>query len=233
MNIALILSGGTGTRMGMDIPKQYISVNGRMIVEYCMDVIFSSALIDKVCVVADAGWHSYMEVRIANMKKRHNVDKFMGFALPGETRQLSVVNGLEKIMEFAGKEDFVMIHDGARPLVTHDIIQRCFECVEGHEGVMPVLPMKDTIYMSEDGQSISGLIKREKVFAGQAPEVFALGKYYSACKALKPEKMLAIKGSSEPAVLYGMDIVMTRGDESNYKITTPDDLRRFEEYVRR
>ena len=78
MNIALILSGGTGTRMGMDIPKQYIRVNGRMIVEYCMDVIFSSALIDKVCVVADAGWHSYMEVRIANM----NTTWINSWALP-------------------------------------------------------------------------------------------------------------------------------------------------------
>ena len=74
---------------------------------------------------------------------------------------------------------------------------------------------------------------RGKVYAGQAPEVFLLGKYYEANRALLPDKILEINGSTEPAVMAGMDIVMIPGDERNFKITTAADLERFREIVQK
>lgn len=85
--------------------------------------------------------------------------------------------------------------------------------------------------LSEDGKCISSLLDRSKLFAGQAPEAFKLGKYYDANSALLPEKILLINGSTEPAVLAGMDIVMIPGDENNFKITTRPDFERFEEIL--
>ena len=87
--------------------------------------------------------------------------------------------------------------------------------------------MKDTVYQSRDGKAISSLLDRNSIFAGQAPEVFLLGKYYEANRRLFPEKILEIKGSTEPAIMAGMDIVMIPGDEGNFKITTREDLERF------
>lgn len=96
---------------------------------------------------------------------------------------------------------------------------------------MPVLPMKDTVYLSSNGQKVNSLLDRNHVFAGQAPELFLIGKYYAANQELLPDKILNVHGSTEPAILYGMDIVMIPGDENNFKITTIQDLEKFRRTV--
>ncbi|MCH5186023.1 MAG: 2-C-methyl-D-erythritol 4-phosphate cytidylyltransferase [Oscillospiraceae bacterium] len=230
MNVAIVLSGGTGTRLGGDIPKQYIRVNNKMIIGYCLDTVINHGMIDAVQIVADRDWHEPIMHEINKMNISASV--FKGFSLPGKTRQLSIFNGLEDVMKYAGEDDYVIIHDAARPLVSAETIADCLDKAREHDGAMPALPMKDTVYFSEDGRTISSLLKRESIFAGQAPEAFALGAYYRANKSLMPDKILKINGSAEPAVMAGMDIAMTNGDENNFKITTKADLERFCEIIR-
>ena len=120
-----------------------------------------------------------------------------------------------------------MIHDAARPMLSDEQITACLTEIEGHDGILPVLPMKDTVYMSEDGKRVFSLMDRSKIFSGQAPESFVLGKYLEANRRLLPDRILKINGSTEPAVMAGMDIAMIAGDENNFKITTQADLNRF------
>ena len=127
--------------------------------------------------------------------------------------------------------DYVLIHDAARPLLSAELISDCLEAVRGHDGVLPVLPMKDTVYRSADGRSITSLLDRSTVFAGQAPEVFLLGRYLQASRRLLPDAILRINGSTEPAIMDGMDIAMIPGDEGNFKITTKEDLERFRRII--
>ena len=224
MNIALVLAGGTGTRLGADIPKQYIEVRGKMIIDYCLETMEHSNDIAEVWIVADEMWREHIK----------KVDKFKGYACPGRNRQLSIYNGLKAIEEsLTGeeKEVNVLIHDAARPFLTEKLIRECFKAVEGHDGVLPVLPMKDTVYYSEDGKVISSLINRDKLYAGQAPELFRLQPYIQANEALLPDKIFLVNGSTEPAIMAGMDIVMIPGDENNYKITTKTDMKRFTEMM--
>ncbi len=228
MNIALILSGGTGTRMGTDIPKQYIKINGRPVISYCMERLFSHEGIDAVQIVADSMWRE----TISEMKEKVAWRKFRGFSEPGENRQLSILNGLEDIRGYAQEGDYVLVHDAARPLLSKALITGCLDAVKGHDGALPVLPVKDTVYASTDGKRICSLLKREEIFAGQAPEVFVIGKYYEANRRLTAEEVLKINGSTEPAVMAGMDIVMIPGDERNFKITTREDMERFCEIIR-
>lgn len=112
-------------------------------------------------------------------------------------------------------------------------ISDCLKAAKGHDGALPVLPMKDTVYLSENGKMVSSLLDRGKIYAGQAPEAFVFGKYYEANRALLPDKILEINGSTEPAVMAGMDIAMIPGDERNFKITTAADLERFREIVQK
>ena len=224
MNIALVLAGGTGTRLGADIPKQYIEVRGKMIIDYCLETMEHSNDIAEVWIVADEMWHEHIK----------KVDKFKGYACPGRNRQLSIYNGLKAIEESLAdkeKEVNVLIHDAARPFLTEKLIRECVKAVEGHDGVLPVLSMKDTVYYSEDGKVISSLINRDKLYAGQAPELFRLQPYIQANEALLPDKILLVNGSTEPAIMAGMDIVMIPGDENNYKITTKTDMKRFTEMM--
>lgn len=234
MNIALILSGGTGTRLGADIPKQYIEIEGRPVISYCMEQLAKHEGIDAVQIVAERQWHETILKCLEkyDCPKCGDKGKFCGFSEPGENRQLSIINGLEDISRYASKSDIVMIHDAARPLISAQMISDSLLAVEGHDGVLPVLSMKDTVYKSADGKKISALLDRSRIFAGQAPETFRLGRYYEANRKLLPEKIRAVNGSTEPAVMDGMDIVMIPGDERNFKITTREDMERFCEIIR-
>lgn len=228
MIIALILSGGTGTRLGSDIPKQYIEVGGRPVITYSIERLYRHSGIEAIQIVADPAWQG----KISNWLTAYGFSgKFKGFSRPGGNRQLSILHGLEDIREYAKESDYVFIHDAARPLLTKKQITDCIESVVGHDGVLPVLPMKDTVYLSTDGKKITALLNRSEIYAGQAPELFRLGSYYEANCRLLPEQIWQINGSTEPAILAGQDVVMIPGDEGNFKITTKEDLERFQKIV--
>lgn len=228
MNIALILAGGTGTRLGSNIPKQYMEVNGEMVILHCLAVFGMHPQIEAIQIVAHREWHD--EIR-GTMPEDVRA-KFRGFSEPGLNRQLSIYSGLRDVMEYASETDIVIIHDAARPLVSEAMLSACIEACAMHDGALPVLPMKDTVYLG-DGSRITSLLDRNTVYAGQAPEAFALGRYYEANKKLLPDKILQINGSTEPAIMAGMDIAMIPGEESNFKITTRADLERYQEIMRK
>lgn len=220
MNIAIILAGGTGTRLGADRPKQYLEINNRPIIAYSMQAVTACTAIDVIWIVADEMWRDYIREHVC-------MEKVKGFSQPGTNRQLSIWNALCDMREETDPDAKVFIHDAARPVLTEDMIIQYLEAAEGHDGVLPVLPMKDTVYLSKDGKTITSLLERKEVVAGQAPEVFVYEKYYRANEALLPDKILQINGSTEPAIMAGMDIATIPGDERNFKITTQADLERF------
>ena len=108
MNIALILSGGTGTRLGSNIPKQYIEVNGRMIISYCLELFCEHSDIDKIQIVAEREWQEEILKEVEKYDTKH---KFCGFSAPGEMRQSSILYGLSDIRKYANDSDYILIHD--------------------------------------------------------------------------------------------------------------------------
>lgn len=228
MKVALILSGGIGSRLASDVPKQYIEVCGKPIIAYCIETISAHEDIDAIQIVADEKWQEVLEdwVNRADVK-----GKFKGFSRPGDNRQLSIYNGLKDIETYASDTSVVMVHDAARPLLSSKMISDCFQAMEGYDGVLPVLPMKDTVYASADGKAVSALLNRSEIFAGQAPECFLLDRYLQANEMLLPDMIKKINGSTEPAIMAGMHIAMIPGDERNFKITTQSDLERFRQIV--
>jgi 2-C-methyl-D-erythritol 4-phosphate cytidylyltransferase len=228
--VALILAGGSGTRLGADIPKQYIEVYGRCVISYCIERLSCHEKIDRIQIVAQAQWHEKIKECLEAYDKN---GKFRGFSVPGRNRQLSIYNGLSDMKEYVDNLDVVLVHDAARPLLSERMITNCLEAIRGYDGVVPVLPMKDTVYQSADGKKISALVKRSEIFSGQAPEAFRFGVYYEANRRLLPDTILTINGSTEPAVMAGLDMIMIAGDEDNFKITTKEDLERFRELIKR
>ena len=226
MNIALILSGGVGTRMGLDLPKQYLEFRGRPVISYSLSTFDRHPLIDRIIIVADRQWRG----EIDKWLDEFGIKKFLGYADPGETRQYSIINGLKEIEKLGGA-DKVIIHDAARPLVSDRLITACLENLEGCDGVMPVLPAKDTFYLLDGHGMASKLLPRSLLAAGQAPEAFDYGKYYAANMSLSRDEILKINGSSELALKCGLTVRTVPGDERNIKITTPNDLTLLEAYM--
>lgn len=231
MNTAILLSGGIGSRLHSDVPKQYIRIGGRMLITYTLTELMKTPLIDRILIVARQEWHGCIMADI--MENVGSFDKIMGFAIPGFNRQMSIINGMQEICEELSvtDEDTVFIHDAVRPLLSGKQVEDCFDALAGHDGVMPALPMKDTVYISRKKETVTGLLDRNQIFAGQAPELFRFKKYYRANMELTPERLAAINGSTEPAILAGLDIAMIVGDENNFKVTTPEDLERFRNLV--
>ena len=227
MNIAILLSGGTGSRLRSDIPKQYIRADDQMIVSHCLNKLCRHSMIHAVQVVAAELWREDIS------RECLHPEKLRGFSAPGENRQLSILNGLRDAALFASGEDVVLVHDAARPLVSDEMITACLTQIEGHDGVMPVLNMTDTVYYSSDGKQVEKLLNRSRIFAGQAPESFRVGKYLEANERLLPNEILKINGSTEPAIMAGMDIAMIPGEKENFKITTWEDLERYKEILKK
>ncbi len=228
MNTAVILAGGVGSRMGVDRPKQYLVVENKPIIVYCLEIFEKHNNIDRIVIVVSDEWKDYV---IENVEK-YNISKVCGYAPAGRTRQHSIFNGLKCTEENASDTDVVIVHDAARPLVSDKIIDDCITGATEDDGAMPVISVKDTIYQSKDGKSIDKLLKRSELFAGQAPESFDFKKYLDIHKSVSDDEIAATAGSSEIAYRHGMKVRLVEGSERNFKITTIEDLETFETIVK-
>lgn len=226
MNYAILLSGGIGTRMQISkYPKQYLQVNEKPILVYTLEKFQNCKAVDSIVIVASEEWQDQIKKWIDD----YNISKFCGFAEPGEQRQESIKNGLNACLKFeCSNNDIVIIHDAARPLVSDNLICKCIQFAIEYGGCMPVLPVTDTIYQSIDGSSIDGLLNRNTLYAGQSPEAFKLVDYAKLNNSISVDELNMYKGTSEIAFKYGMNIHLIEGEESNFKLTTPKDLEKFQ-----
>ncbi len=214
--------------MGLNVPKQYIMVNGQPILNYCLQTFLNNENIDVLVVGVADEWIDFVKENVTKL----NPTKPILYAKPGETRQYSIYNALNVVRENGYIEDsIVIIHDGARPLVSHNLINRCLAGCKEADGIMPVIPVKDTTYISVDGKHIHSLLNRSNLWSGQAPEAFKFGKYVKVHDEMPREDLLKISGSTEIAFKAGLDCQMVEGDPMNFKITTPEDLSNFESII--
>lgn len=221
MNIALILAGGIGSRMRMGtLPKQYLVIHDTPLIGYCLRVFEKHELINHIVIVADKTWRLFLD----DWLNANEIKKFIGYADPGASRQVSICNGLQYVNSICPATTNIIIHDAARPLVTAALITECLEGLRDTDGVMPALPLKDTCYQSLDGRTISGFLPRKLLFAGQAPEAFRFQSYLAAHQNMSEIELSEISGSSELAYKKGLQIKLIQGSENNIKITTQDDL---------
>lgn len=224
MNTAIILSGGTGTRLGAQCPKQYLMVRNQPIISYCLDIFQNHSNIDNIVIVAADEWHSFLSEWI----EKKAITKFKRFADAGKTRQHSIYNGLKASKDITPDDGVVIIHDAARPLVSEKIISDCLSAAAQFGGAMPVITVKDTVYFSKSGNQIDELLDRNSLFAGQAPEAFRFGEYLAIHDSVSDEEIANTLGTSQIAFNHGINVRLVEGSERNFKITTIEDLKNFE-----
>jgi 2-C-methyl-D-erythritol 4-phosphate cytidylyltransferase len=229
MNIAIILSGGIGSRMGLDIPKQYIKVFGRPVIEYSLQTLLCHQRIDIGIIGVAEEWQSF----VIDCVNRINPTIPVFYSKPGEIRQGTIINALKIAKQHgASDNDIVLIHDAARPLLTSKLTTECLNACKDADAVLPVIPVKDTTYLSHDGIHIDSLLERKKLWNGQAPEAFKFGSYYEANMRLTEDELNKITGSTEVSYRAGLKCVLIPGDTNNFKITTPEDLSNFESIIK-
>lgn len=221
MNIAIILAGGKGTRMGMvDQPKQFIDIYGKPIVVHTLEAFDIHENIDAIAVVCLKEWHD--DIRI--WTRKYELNKVKWIVEGGETRQESVFNGLKAIASEITSEDIVVIHDAARPLISHRIITDNIEAATKHGAVDTVIPASDTIIQSKDNETIASIPIRSELYLGQTPQSFKYSIIWEAHKNANEETLQYATDDCRLVLSYGKDVHLVNGDKLNFKITTMEDL---------
>ena len=222
MNIALLIAGGSGSRMGQDIPKQFLHVDGCPVIIHTLKCFQVHPDIDAIAVVCLAGWETVLEA-YAN---QFNISKLKHIFSGGKTGMESIHNGIYGLKN-AGydDEDLVLIHDSVRPLLSQDIISSNIAICKAYGYAITGIKCREAILESEDGFSSSVSIPRDKLIRTQTPQTFRLGNIIEIHEEARRKGIVeSVSSCTLVAEVGGYEMHIVPGSEKNIKITTVEDL---------
>lgn len=229
-NIAIIIAGGSGSRMGQDIPKQFINVYDKPVLIYTLESFQKHPQIDAIELVCIDGWHDIVWA----YAKQFDIDKLKWIVPGGTTGQESIRNGVFGLKGKVSDNDIIIIHDGIRPLVESsvltDVISKCAQ----YGNAVTSMPYNEQIFVADDEISTVKYIPRETLRRVSTPQAYKYGKldwaYHEAFK-----KEIGIYGSSYTNTMMvelGERLYFAAGSDKNIKLTTKDDLEMFKAYLK-
>ncbi len=220
---AIIAAGGSGSRMGAAVPKQFLELGGLPLLLYSLRAFAAVAEIGRlvICTRAD-----YLE-HTRKLAARHGFTDIL-VVVGGDSRQESVAHGLAALAASGDEIALVAVHDGARPLVTPDLIHRCLAAARRHGAAIAAIEVRDTLKRAEeesgsDSPRIAATIDRAGLWQAQTPQV---ARFSLLQEALQRATADDFTGTDEAALLerQGQPVALVRGDAANLKVTHPDDL---------
>lgn len=222
-NIALIIAGGAGNRMGQDIPKQFMHVDGAPIIIHTMNCFQQHPDIDSIAVVCLKGWDTVLQ----SYANQFNIDKLRWIFPGGQSGMESIHNGIYGLKE-AGcyDEDLILIHDAVRPLLSQDIISNNIATCKAYGYAITGIKCREAILESTDGFTTKTSIPRDTLIRTQTPQTFRLGNIINAHEHAKQKGIMDSVASCTLVAELKENIEMhiVPGSEKNIKITTVEDL---------
>ena len=215
---AIVLAAGQGKRMGTKTQKQYLEIGGKPLLYYSLRVFEDCELIDEIVLVVGAGQIDYCQREIVS---KFDFGKVKTIIEGGAERYHSVANGLCE-----AEEGYVFIHDGARPFVNEEILQRVYNEVILHKACVVGMPVKDTIKISDENGFADSTPERNLLWQIQTPQVFETSLIKEAYKKLM--QCDTIKVTDDAMVveqMLGQKVKLVTGAYENIKITPPEDLK--------
>ncbi|MDD5943183.1 IspD/TarI family cytidylyltransferase [Fibrobacter sp.] len=230
MNVAIIIAGGKGSRMGQDIPKQFINVYDKPILIYTLEGFQKHPQIDAIEVVCIEGWYDVVWA----YAKQFNISKLKWVIPGGETGQESIRNGVYNLADFCNSDDTIIIHDGIRPMVDETVLTDVIVKCEQYGNAVTSLPYNEQIFIVDNDVSTVKYIPRETLRRVSTPQAYKFGKlnwaYHEAF-----EKKIGIYGSSYANTMMvelGERLYFAAGSDKNIKLTSKDDLEMFKAYLK-
>lgn len=221
-NIAIIIAGGSGNRMGQSIPKQFMHVDGCPIIVHTMRCFQRHPDIDGIAVVCLKGWETVLQA-YAN---QFNIDKLKWIFPGGNSGMESIHNGIYGLKDAGcNNEDLVLIHDSVRPLLSQDIISSNIATCKAYGYAITGIKCREAILESEDGFTANVSISRDKLVRTQTPQTFRLGNILNVHEEAKEKGILdSVASCTLVAEVGGREMHLVPGSEKNIKITTIEDL---------
>ena len=221
--IAIIIAGGSGKRMGQDIPKQFLNVGEKPIIIYTLEAFQNHPAIDAIIVVCIDGWQTVLE----SYAKQFGITKLTSIVKGGSCGQASIKNGLDEARRLYDEDSIVLIHDAIRPMVSSDVISDNIAKCEKYGNATTVAPCTTVVLSKTSERHSEDVVDRDNILLTQTPQAFVLKDILSAHEeALKK----GIKDSVASCALYaqlGRKVYFSVGDETNIKLTRPGDIQIF------
>ena len=215
---AVIPASGTGSRMGAEIPKQYLKIQDKTLLEHSLDRLLSHPQIAGAVLALredDEYWQAL----------EYSAEKPVFITHGGEQRHHSVYSGLTTLQYRCGNNLLALVHDAVRPLVTHEELDRVIAAARANEaGAILACAVTDTLKREGDSQVIEATLSRERLWRAQTPQVFHLAPLLNALSGVI-ESGTAITDDAQAIELLGYQPALVEGSSENLKITTPGDLR--------
>lgn len=224
MNIALLTAAGKGTRMHMEIPKQFLHIKNKPVILYTMEAFQKHPQIDAILVVTLESWKEMIQV----YAKQYGITKLKWVVEGGESGQESIKKGIQALAKECSPADTVMIHDGNRPLISDEIISDSLAVCRSKGSAVAVIPCIEAIYRSSDGKSASVSLDRKEMYRTQTPHTYPLGKLLQAHDEAAKRQIHDTTAICTLMTLLGEDIYFSKGSEKNLKLTTAEDVDIFE-----
>lgn len=227
--IALIIAGGVGSRMGQDIPKQFINVYDKPVIIYTLEAFQKHPSIDEIYCVCLEGWHDVLKA----YAKQFGITKLLGVTNGGATSQESIRNGIESIKS-ASDEDIIVIHDGVRPLVDDSVLSDVIIKCKEHGNAVTSMPYNEQIFVKKDENTTVQYIPRDTLRRVSTPQAYKYGKLVWAYKKAFAENIGITSSSYTNTMMVdlGETLHFASGSDRNIKLTTKDNLEIFKAYLK-
>ena len=223
MNTVLLMMGGSGTRFGASIPKQYIKVNDRPIFSYILEGYNKLDFVDKIIIVSHADWVDYVN----DIAKEINANKLYKVVCGGDTRSDSVKNGLICASEYSNDDDVILIHDATHPYVDEKGTKEVIEAVKEFGGATLASFNYDTVYRMDDDHILTNIEPRFNIVAGASPEAFTFKRIFDIYINSPKEELESMTSAGAIALHYGITMKVIKANVINLKITYADDMDLF------
>lgn len=221
---AVVLAAGSGKRMNSDVKKQYLAIGDKPLIYYALRA-FEQSCIEQVVLVVSPGEEQYCREEIVD---KYHFSKVVTITSGGAERYHSVLNGLRQLKDC----EHVLIHDGARPFVTPDIIRRALEAAREYKACVVGMPVKDTIKISDEQGYAEQTPSRDRVWSVQTPQAFQYSLIRNAYEQLlAQENVLVTDDAMVIETVTGEKVKLIPGSCYNIKITTPEDLKIAEVFL--
>ena len=222
MNIALLIAGGSGNRMGQDIPKQFIHVDNCPIIVHTMRCFQTHPDIDAIAVVCLNGWDTVLR----SYANQFSISKLKWIFQGGKTGMESIHNGIYGLREAGcGDEDLVLIHDSVRPLLSQEIISSNIAVCKAYGYAITGIQCREAILESEDGFTTHSSIPRDRLIRTQTPQTFRLGNIIKVHEEAKVKGLTdSVASCTLVAEVGGKEMHIVPGSEKNIKVTTVEDI---------
>ena len=225
MTVALLTAAGSGTRMGQDIPKQFMHVENKPVIIHTLEAFQNHPSIDAIVVVTIPTWTDVFKAYAAQF----NITKLRWVVPGGDSGQESIYNGLAALKEELTDEDVVMIHDGNRCMVSSEIISDSLVTFKKYGSAVAAIPCVEAVFRSNDNGVTSDIsIPREQLFSTQTPHTYTLGKLLWAHEQAKEKGITETAASCTLMQALGETVYFSKGSEMNLKLTSVDDLMIFQ-----